>query len=84
MHEDLQVFRRAEHPSFLVQNFEFKEGFSLFNMYDFTVTAEGRAFLKDLMSRPLVDLELINMRQTHVETFFEAICRHGKPLYAEM
>ena len=59
IHEDLRVFRRAEHPSFLVQNFEIKEGFSLFNLYDFTVTADGRSYLKNLMSKPLVRVDMI-------------------------
>ena len=57
---DLCIFRKAEHPSFLIQNFETQEGFSIFNLYDFTVTNEGRLLLKKMMSKPLIDVKKIN------------------------
>lgn len=77
------MFRRSEHPSFLVQTFEFKEGFSLFNLYDFTVTLDGRLALKQIMARPLVDVELIEQRQGYTEALSGPIARHGKRFYGE-
>ena len=61
--KDLKIFQRAEHPSFLILSHEMnKEGFSLFNIYDFTVTPDGRSYLKKMMMQPLLDIKLIQER----------------------
>lgn len=37
-YKDLNIFDKAEHPSLLVESWASKEGFSLFNLFDYTVT----------------------------------------------
>ena len=84
VHEDLKIFKRAEHPSFLIINQEIKEGFSLFNIYDFTVTPEGRTFLKQLMAQPLLDYNLIRERQETVDKLYQTLCTNGKTFQSEL
>lgn len=68
MLKDLQIFNSVAHPSFQVQQWRTqtnpdgtsgKEGFSLFNLFDFTVTYAGRAILRKIFSQPLRDAKVI-------------------------
>jgi hypothetical protein len=43
-----------------------KEGFSLFNLFDFTILQKGKAYLKYLFQTPLKNLNLIKMRQSSI------------------
>jgi DNA mismatch repair ATPase MutS len=65
--DELQIFSRAQHPSLLIQNTIkqtelAKEGFSIFGLYDFTVTESGRRYLKQIFMQPTIDLKLIRER----------------------
>ena len=54
--QDLGIFKEQQHPSFQINQWvKAKEGFSLFNLFDFTVTIQGKNFLKQLFSNPLKD-----------------------------
>lgn len=50
----------------------FKEGFSLFNLFDFTVTPWGRNHLRQMFAAPLKSLDHILARQKSIK-FLEAL-----------
>lgn len=56
----------------------------MFNLYDFTVTSDGRSQLRDIMAHPLTDIELIKERQKSVESFQRVIAVHGKSFQGEI
>lgn len=68
---DLMIFQSVKHPSFQINN-QVKEGFSIFNMFDFTVTSLGRAFLRGLFSFPLKNIDLIQKRTKSIK-FLELV-----------
>ncbi|CAN0289925.1 unnamed protein product, partial [Phaeothamnion confervicola] len=49
-----------------------KEGFSIFGVYDRTISKPGRRCLKQWMLKPSLDLAVINSRQDGVELFSRA------------
>ena len=70
---DLKVFHQVQHPSFLIQTWgQKKEGLSLFNLFDFTVTKFGRNYLRSMFSHPLNDLQQIKRRTNSVK-FLEQV-----------
>jgi DNA mismatch repair ATPase MutS len=50
----------------MIQNKQPKEGFSLFSLFDFTLTTKGRSYLKQLFSTPLLSIPKIMSRQNSV------------------
>ena len=66
-----------------------KEGFSLFGVFDRTRSIVGRQRLKEIMRKPLLDLESINARQDAIEFLLQpeygdyvaTTCRHLKKVY---
>lgn len=63
---DLNIITWQEHPSLMIQNMQPKEGFSLFNLFDFTLLMKGKAYLKYLFSTPLKNLRMILDRQNSI------------------
>ena len=64
---DLGIFKEHQHPSFQVHSWvKAKEGFSLFNMFDFTVTIQGKNYLKQIFSNPLKQQDAILARQKSI------------------
>ena len=62
---DLRIFQRQTHPSFQVAG-PVKEGFSLFNLFDFTTTNWGRSYLRTMFEHPLKDPAGIMSRQKSI------------------
>ena len=68
----LQIFAEEVHPNVLKGVGRSKEGFSLFGLFDRTLSIVGRQKLKDWMSKPLFDLQKIKHRQDGVSIFVRA------------
>eukprot|EP00963_Diacronema_lutheri_P000060 scaffold5_cov331-Pavlova_lutheri.AAC.3 len=62
----LQVFQEERHPSFMGVGAA-KEGFSLFGLLNKCITQMGRRLLKTWMTRPILNLEMIDTRLDAVE-----------------
>ena len=70
--DDLCIFKEQLHPSFQINQWvKAKEGFSLFNMFDFTVTVQGKNYLKQIFSNPLKDKDAILQRQKSIKLLLE-------------
>ena len=53
-------------------------------MYDFTVTKLGRAYLKELLQKPSIDINEIQRRQANVKFLFDVLAKYGKPFQDEI
>lgn len=62
----LQIFAEEFHPNVIKSKGRNKEGFSLFGLFDRTHSIPGRFKLKDWMSKPFCDKNLILSRQKGV------------------
>lgn len=67
----LQIFREETHPNWIKGKGKSKEGFSLFGIFDRTLSLAGRRRLFEWMSSPLTDMTKIVERQTDVEFFLD-------------
>jgi DNA mismatch repair protein MSH5 len=62
----LQIFSEEVHPNVVKGVGRSKEGFSLFGLFDRTLSAPGRLKLKEWMAKPFCDIEKIRHRQRGV------------------
>jgi MutS domain III len=66
----LHVFATEHHPLVAAKGAgNAKEGFSLFSLLDRTSSRSGRQRLRDIMLKPLTNVDVIAMRQNGVELF---------------
>eukprot|EP00347_Sterkiella_histriomuscorum_P015738 403355869 len=88
-YQDLNIFQDQIHPSLLIQNAAPKEGYSLFNLFEFTILSKGREYLKQIFQTPLKCLNQIMYRQNSVTALFDLNSQCGsmfnnRPLYLEV
>lgn len=63
----LQIFHEDIHPNLIKGKGRSKEGFSLFGLFDRTLSIVGRLKLREWMSKPFYDKNRIMSRQTGVD-----------------
>ncbi|KAL7087938.1 hypothetical protein ACP275_13G098900 [Erythranthe tilingii] len=67
-HEALQIFQTDKHPSHMGIG-RSKEGFSVYGMMNKCVTPIGRRLLRSWFLRPILDLEMLNIRLDTISFF---------------
>ncbi len=68
--KDLNIIQTAYHPSLIIKNYNGKEAYTLYNLFDFTVMQKGSKYLKQLFRTPLKDEEKILYRQHSITVVF--------------
>lgn len=77
------------HPNVIGGRGQSKEGFSLFGIFDRTRSLVGRNRLREVLRKPVRDLEVIEQRQNAIEYLMQPecgdlvtmICRHLRRVY---
>lgn len=63
----LQIFDFEPHPNMHASNHDFKEGCSIYSLFNHTTSEEGKAKLKSWFQHPTSNIQLLKARQKSIE-----------------